>query len=398
MSSKADIADVSRTLQMKADKEEVSEIVEQKYNELRKMLEGVLREVEEKPTIGSLKSMISKQNTDCLEAVSNAKKELSSTLKSSTKEILDLVKTKANLEEMNLALDQKANIEDVKEALDRKVDSSDLVELEEIIKKKASVNEVLEICESKVNSIDLEELKKELQKKASKESVIEALKRKLNVKDLKVLVDKYVKLEDLRKEMLLKANIKDLLTLLEEKSSKKDIEEISEELKRSLMQRVTTEQLSLALRDQAVINEAMLSQNTAARWIWKSGKLKSGHGVPWNIQVLNTNPENFIWEKDRVNIVVVQPGLYEIVFGFYSKKKPTVQLHVNGEPVLSAVNSSSYVVHHSSGRIASIAQHTAGNVTGLTLIDFIALPERARVAISYAGDDKCEGFMGLRKL
>lgn len=153
-----------------------------------------------------------------------------------------------------------------------------------------------------------------------------------------------------------------------------------------------------SLKDQSVINEAMLAQNRVARWIWKNGKLKSGHGVPWNVQMINTNPENFIWEKDRVNIIVVQPGLYEICFGFYAKKKPTVQLHINGEPVLSAINSASYVVHHSSGRVASITGHSSGNITGLTLIDFIAIPERAKVAISYSGDEKAEGFMSLRKL
>jgi hypothetical protein len=32
------------------------------------------------------------------------------------------------------------------------------------------------------------------------------------------------------------------------------------------------------------------------------------------------------------------------------------------------------------------------------MIDFIALPARARISLSYTGDKKCEGFLGLRKL
>jgi hypothetical protein len=40
--------------------------------------------------------------------------------------------------------------------------------------------------------------------------------------------------------------------------------------------------------------------------------------------------------------------------GFYSKKKPTVQILVNGKTVVSAVNTSSYVIHHSSGRLKEI--------------------------------------------
>lgn len=105
-----------------------------------------------------------------------------------------------------------------------------------------------------------------------------------------------------------------------------------------------------------------------------------------------------MWEEDRTQILTVAPGLYEVTFGFFSAKKPTVQLLVNGEAVLSAVNSSSYVIHHSAGRLKSAGKHSAGNLTGLTLIDFIALPPRARLSISYSGENCAEGFIGLRKL
>lgn len=71
---------------------------------------------------------------------------------------------------------------------------------------------------------------------------------------------------------------------------------------------------------------------------------------------------------------------------------------VSGEPVLAAVNSASYVVHHSSGRLTSVGRHPAGNVTGLTLIDFLALPPKARIAITYNGEEGGEGFISLKKL
>uniref|UniRef100_A0A7S3IP85 C1q domain-containing protein n=1 Tax=Strombidium inclinatum TaxID=197538 RepID=A0A7S3IP85_9SPIT len=98
-------------------------------------------------------------------------------------------------------------------------------------------------------------------------------------------------------------------------------------------------------------------------------------------------------------VLTVAPGLYEINFGFYCGKQPTIQVLVNGEPILSAVNNSSYVIHHSSGKLKQTGkQHSAGNLTGLTMIDFISLPARARVSVSYSGEKKCEGFLGLRKL
>src|SRR4051812_12297063 len=118
--------------------------------------------------------------------------------------------------------------------------------------------------------------------------------------------------------------------------------------------------------NQAIINEHLCAENCLARWTWKSGQLKSNYAVPWEIQTVNTAPDNFLWEKEKTAVMVVTSGLYEINMGFYADKKPTVQLIVNGEPVLSAVNSSSYVVHHSSGRLKSMGKHTSGNITGIT--------------------------------
>ena len=39
------------------------------------------------------------------------------------------------------------------------------------------------------------------------------------------------------------------------------------------------------------------------------------------------------------------------------------QLLINGEPVLSAINSASYAVHHSSGRLAAVGPHTSGEMS-----------------------------------
>lgn len=117
-------------------------------------------------------------------------------------------------------------------------------------------------------------------------------------------------------------------------------------------------------------------------------------------QSVNTDPANYLWAQNRTaSITTVVPGLYEVTFGFFTHQKPTVQLLVNEEPVLAAVSSSSYVVHHPAGRLEEkTRRHSAGSVTGLTLIDFLALPPQARVSITYTGADVGEGFLSLKKL
>lgn len=72
------------------------------------------------------------------------------------------------------------------------------------------------------------------------------------------------------------------------------------------------------------------------------------------------------------------------------------------------------MIHHSSGKMkdVNVSKHPSGNITGiiilealkyllfigLTLIDFIVLPARARISVTYTGEIGGEGFLGLKRL
>ena len=119
------------------------------------------------------------------------------------------------------------------------------------------------------------------------------------------------------------------------------------------------------MENQTIINDSICSENCVGRWYWNSGQLNKGYAIPWETQLVNTAVDNFIWEKEKDIIVVVNGGLYEINMGFYADQKPTVQVLVNGEPILSAVNSASFIIHHTSGRLKNIGKSTVGNITGI---------------------------------
>lgn len=194
-----------------------------------------------------------------------------------------------------------------------------------------------------------------------------------------------------------KADTSSMLAMLELKSDKNEMEEQLLQLARQIETKASLDDLSRSIADQRNVNDCIYGELSVGRWIWNSGKTKSGGHVPWNVQTVCTQPDNFVWKKGATHITTISPGLYEIVFGFFTKKKPTVQLLLNGEPCLSAVNSASQLLHHSSSRLANV-QHPAGNVTGLTLIDFLALPAKAKLSIAYSGETAAEGFLSLRKL
>lgn len=204
-------------------------------------------------------------------------------------------------------------------------------------------------------------------------------------------------LEDFSKEMLLKANIKDICALLDMKCNIEDVNKVFLEIHKEMDLKTNHDAFDSHVEEQTMVNEALCAENCVARWLWKSGSLGPGSAVPWEMQSVNTCPDNFIWEMNRTSVIAVAPGLYEVMFAFFASSKPTVQMLINGEPVLSTDKTSSYTLHHSSARLSEF-HHSTGNVVGLSLIDFIALPTRARISISYVGDTVAEGFLGLRKL
>lgn len=265
-------------------------------------------------------------------------------------------------------------------------------ELRSAISEKADSSQISRLMSFKMNIEDITKFRGEI------ESALIEIRNKALKSDLDAHVaSTKIAIEEISKELVSKAYIKDLCTLLDMKASIDDVNSALMEIHKELDTKVSVQTQTMQLNEQQALNSIFCSENTVARWIWRNGELANGFSVPWEIQCINTAPDNFVWEPDVTNIVVVAPGLYEINFGFYCKKKPTVQLLVNGEIILSAVNNASYVIHHSSGRLKN-ASSSSGTISGLTLIDFIALPPRAKISLSYNGDRNCEGFLALKKL
>jgi len=299
------------------------------------------------------------------------------------------VRHKAERSDVESALAQCSTTADVRTWLQSKVS---LEELKAQMTK--SMSETMQELESKADVSQLErvcsqiEERMEASSRESREDLEVQLRDKVDGEVVKRMVG----------ELLQHARVEESVALMERKADVDDVNRSLLEVNRELSLRPTLTELNRVVGEQSLIMESLCSEHLLGRWIWKSGRTKGDkHAVPWNVQNINTNPENFVWEKDKASITCTAPGLYEVTFGFFTRRKPAVQLLINGEPVLSAVNSATYAVHHSSGRLAAVGPHSAGNITGLTLIDFLALPPKARVAVAYQGDEG-EGFLGLRKM
>ena len=225
------------------------------------------------------------------------------------------------------------------------------------------------------------------------------LKQKLDINKFNSIISTFnSNFENIHKDMNSKADIKKIAELLKNKVDNENLNKIVKNLQKEIGTKVNTNDFSNAMDNQAIINDTLCNENNIGRWLWKSGKVKNNLSVPWEVQIINTSPENFIWEKDKPVLNIKEGGLYEINMGFYADKKPMVQIMVNGEVVISAINSNSFVIHQSpGGRMKGTGKTSFGNVTGLTMVDFIILPDKAKLSISYTGEEGI-GFLGLKKL
>ncbi len=134
----------------------------------------------------------------------------------------------------------------------------------------------------------------------------------------------------------------------------------------------------------------------------------------------------------QATIVTVSPGLYEVSLGFYvatgaqrmRRAPPVIQVLVNGEVALTAVNNPNAIINPGAGgagtgapgysyggavspsgkpgqggpdRATSTTGLVSSPVTGMTAWDVLLLPAKAKLAVTYAGEERGEGFLGLRK-
>ena len=125
--------------------------------------------------------------------------------------------------------------------------------------------------------------------------------------------------------------------------------------------------------------------------MWKSGNIKNNYLIPWESQTVNTSPDNFIWEKEKTFILIKEEGLYELNLGFYSEKRPSIQVVVNGEIIINSQNNNvvNKKIMGKSGDVNSLK--------ALSIIEFIMVKKESKISVIFYGG-KGSGFIGLKKL
>jgi hypothetical protein len=351
LSKKADVRDLDRISQLlarKADTENITDVLEDFRKEISQHFNSVAIEVR--------KEALNTTESDKLRRIEVKVKELDSELKLSGKQLKELGVTLQD--ELNRVSshfsDYRANkatdIIEIKRRLDLKADCSEIARnvaaaMQEqgglVRETRRDLGLSIDKLERELMTVigrkaDFAEVKQYLDSLEMKTA--EALSSRQLVKSLQSELDKHIaatkgSFDETFKSVMLKANIKDVCTLLDLKANSDEVSRAFADFSADLEARALSGEMNAFTQEQLLVNEVLCAENCVGRWIWKSGALLGNYAVPWEVQSVNTCPDNFLWEKDKSTLVAVAPGLYQVCWGFFAKRPPTLQLSVNGEPV-----------------------------------------------------------------
>ena len=218
------------------------------------------------------------------------------------------------------------------------------------------------------------------------------LKKKLDINIFNKVVNQFnLNFENIKKDINSTNSTKELNNSLNNKVSPDYFNKLLSEINKKLNEKVNTSDFTSALDNQSIINDTLCNENCIGRWMWKSGNIKNNYLIPWESQTVNTSPDNFIWEKEKTFILIKEEGLYELNLGFYSEKRPSIQVVVNGEIIINSQNNNvvNKKIMGKSGDVNSLK--------ALSIIEFIMVKKESKISVIFYGG-KGSGFIGLKKL
>ena len=289
--------------------------------------------------------------------------------------------------------------EDLLKNINKKMD---IDEAKSILEQKVDQNTFQKMLNSKSSSADIDNIKLTTSKLTNE------IQNKLDIDKFDTIIESVLSnIQEIKNDLVLKGNIDEIMSYLKNKASIDDVNKALVEIHSELDSKSSLEDFNHAMNNQNSINKYLAEENSIAKYIWKSGNVSKGYAVPWEEQIVNTLPENFIWEKDDICITVKKKGIYLISLGFFVEEKPTVQVMINGESVLSQVNSNAFIVRqdnskefnlNSLGKIEDKEQNGYNCATGLTMNEFLCLENMSKIVISYSGSNSVKGVMSIKQI
>ena len=364
------------------EKEEINltlnEILQENNLEFSNNLEQINSEIKnlEKNLEEKINKKIDENKFDTY--LTNIKKELNSKIS-----ILDSQK---NIQDIMISFEQKINIliTELKQEL--------ITNFENLLHEKADIT----LLNDKISSIDFNILKDYIT------TIDYDLKQKMESMFNDYINITNTNMENLNKEMLsnITNNKSQINSLLNSKANIDELNISLNQIKKELNNKVNNIEFKNSMNNQAMINDIICNENQVGRWLWKSNKNKNKLAIPWDIQSVNTAPDNYIWEKSGINIIVINGGIYQVSLGLYFNsninKKIQVQIIVNSDNVINVKNNNFNNLNNNNDYYSNKGNNLK-KMNSVSYNDFVLLKDNSKIIVTFNGEEGF-GFIGLKKL
>ena len=349
---------ISNLLDNKLDKQE-TEFINNKINEIKEITNNTKNNIYENKkilTTDDLKDLY----TDIFGKVQSRFENLQNYTKDFLKKFdNDIIQN----------LDHKANQEDLQELLSLKLDINNL---KTIISQKNEQNSSYEI-NNLINNIS--------QNYLSKNEYQSILKN----------------IDEIKNELILKSNINEIMVYLKDKADINEVNKALTLIHNELDNKLFVKDFNHAMKNQNSINTTLVQENKIGKWLWDSGNLRGGHTVPWEIQKINNCPDNYIWDKDTINLVINNKGIYYLNLIFFANSFSIIKIFINGEIAFSKEKKNNskergYINFEENSNNTNI------NTTNIKISKYFLFNEKSRISVTYTGSDNVKAILEIKEV
>jgi chromosome segregation ATPase len=283
---------------------------------------------------------------------------------------------------VNNELSVKPNLSDLTELLQNKVDyktlNSTLYELDKL-KEKIEEN-TIKIDNNNNNNINTNNYNnKRSMTEYSNNSTIFTPALNKDIDNLKY------EISQIKDSLIMKVDFKELKDYLKGKVDVNDINKALTMINEDLNSKVDNIKFQKTLKNQNDINKLICNDYIMGKWISTNNEIINGN-IKWNIQSVNSSPDNFSWDNNNYFISIRNKGIYQIEFILFIDRKENMNFYPN---VMIVIDNSIIKGFN------NMENEIYDEKIALKFKEYININERSRLSISISRNNSINSFMGI---
>ena len=192
-------------------------------------------------------------------------------------------------------------------------------------------------------------------------------------------------ISQIKDSLIMKVDFKELKNYLKGKVDVDDINKALTMINEDLNSKVDNNQYQKTLKNQNDINKLICNDYIMGKWISTNNEIINGN-IKWNIQSVNSSPDNFSWDNNNYFISIRNKGIYQIEFILFIDRKENMNFYPN---VMIVIDNSIIKGFN------NMENEIYDEKIALKFKEYININERSRLSISISRNNSINSFMGI---